>query len=359
MTLAAAALLAGGSAFASGQAGMGVDAYDDGLVRVWMPSLYATLGLGSWELAGSGTVDATSGATQVLRVDGVSSATTFSERRTGATLVATRSLSEDRRVGVSGTTSLEGDYRGLNGSVNAEAELWERTATLAVGAGGGAGKNLAEGADSMERTVTGQLGWTQILGPRSVLSGKFSGQHAWCDSGLGCNASPYRYVPLFDEDKPSIVVTERHPDLRTRGAVGLRYSHLTGSRAAVHASLAGSLDSWGVKGVTGRLAPGVMLADERLLVWGKARYTRQSGASFVPVTYTGDARSIPSHRSADRELQALSDWTLGGSGEWSFYGAGPFLRLGVELRADRMGFQYAEAPSVRSWLIGGGLNAEF
>src|SRR5690606_12245969 len=74
-------LLLVADALAGGTLATRLDVFDDGDVRAWMPALAASWTGARTTLGARLGVDAVSGATPILTVDAVSSATTFSDVR--------------------------------------------------------------------------------------------------------------------------------------------------------------------------------------------------------------------------------------------------------------------------------------
>ncbi len=333
-----------------------VDVYDDGYLRAWIPALSAQVSSTDWLVSGSYGVDSVSGATRTLAPDGLSGATQFSDQRQAGSLRVS-SLSPDRVLTAGWAGSIESDYTGQALSLSSQRPILDSSGAITLGFSAGWGLNRAEGADSRDLSLIADADWSQIVSPRTVVGLSLNGQQWACGDALGCHASPYRYMMLYDPQEPTVALRERHPDTRTRGALGLRSSHSLGPTLALHTRGRGYADSWGILGGTLALTPAVALADDRLLLRATLRGSAQTGALFyTPKPVVKDAQ-VPAWRTADRELEP--GWNLSQSVDtrWTWYDAGRLGTLSLELRAQHTGFHYADSTDRHGWLIGGGLHA--
>ncbi len=342
-----------------------VDVYDDGLVTAVMPSLAGAVDRGNWTVAFSTSVDGVSGATPLLTVDGVSGATTFDEVRGAGLVGLTYRPAKTWTTSAAASWSSESDDTTQGLSLGATTELLGRTATLGgraqlgrrttTRAGGGAPIDRASsiGLDAV---------WSQVLTRSLVLDLRASGRHDACGGHYGCNANPYRQVPLV-ADTVQGTLGERHPRSRTRAATGLRLALALGDRTGVHLGLRTYTDSWRMTGHTATAKLARMVASERLLLAAQLRGSLQAPASFYLDDYRTppDTLLAPTWRTADRELAGMQNLAIGGRARWTFDNVGPFLHLGVSARVMRMWFaypDYTELPRRSAWVVGGGLNAE-
>jgi hypothetical protein len=344
------------SALAAEQLGFRVDVYDDGLVHAVMPTLSGSVVGERWSADGGFTMDALSGATRTLAPDAWSGATQFSDQREAGQLAVSR-LGERGTLSLSGSRSVESDYAGHNLALGASVPFVDDRGTLALTAGGGLGLNTAEGANSRDRQglLDADVSW--IVSARAVVGLTLSGQLWSCDEPLGCHASPYRYILAFEGDQPALVLGEQHPARRSRGAVGLRFSRSVLPIAALHATGRVYADDWGVLGATASITPAVALLGDRLVLRPTVRMSRQTGASFYTPTVQTEGDGVPAWRTGDRELQPSNNLTTGLAARWSWYA--PSFELGLDLRAQRTAFHYADAADRQGWLVGGGIDASF
>lgn len=358
-------LLALSSSWAGGSASTRVDSYVDPWIQVWAPALS-----GSWsgergEVQGGVVVDALSGATQVINADGLSGATTFTERRVGGVLAGTLNVGEQATASLRWETSQESDYSSQVFAGGGSLELWER-ATLSLGYGFNL-DHLGSSDDPQlsERSLGHQvdLGWTHILGPTTVLRVLATGRHLSCEPGHGCLGSPYRYVALLDEQgKPTSAVMGRNPEQLASAAGGLRLSQAVGSSVGVHAGYRFYADTWSVRGHTGELKVMTGLLDQRLFVTGRVRGSLQSGASFYADDYSLDEELlVPGWRTSDRELSGLRSLQGGAELRWRLYAPGRLSQVDLFLGGDRGAWQYpdhSELPERKAWMARGGIDVE-
>lgn len=344
-------------------AGGRVDVYADGAIVVVAPGTRVSVQVDPKTRVDAGhLVNFVSGATPVLAVDSVSSATDFREVRHGLDLAVSRTT--DQRVTVTGSyvASLESDYTAHGPGVSVSAEILQRMATVTAGWRMRVDNNsVSTGEPISEASLTNELDlrWVQILGRTTRLTGLLNGAVLVCGEQLGCNASPYRYVPAVHDRDVLYTLRERHPTRRIRGAAALRLSQALGSVAALHVGYRYYADTWGVQAHTADLSVAIALFGERLILRPKGRFTWQTAASFWS---EGLGQAVPEFRTADRELSGLWNVSVGATAELAFFTVGRARRLAPTLRVQHTWYRYpdyAALPSRNAWLIGGGLDAEF
>ena len=347
------------TALAAEQVSTRVDVYDDGLLRAWMPSVRVSTEGPEWALQGGLAIDSLSGATRTLAPDAWSGATRFTDRRKAGDLAVTH-LRPEGSVTVGWGGSFESDYHGQSLSLTTQRGLRQDSASLVLALSGGWGLNSAQGADSSDLNLGVDADLSQVLGPRTVAGLVLSGQQWACGDQLGCHASPYRYVLVFDQDEPLFAARERHPDTRSRVAVGLRLSRSLSPIAALHAKTRLYADDWGVKGATVTLNPALSLWDDRLLLRATVRGSGQTGASFWVAQPQLTDQGVPGWRSADRELEPAYNLSAGLEGRWTWY-APPSRasELQLDARVQRTAFHYTDSADRQGWLAGGGLHVAF
>ncbi len=320
-------------------------------------------------------VDVVSGATQVLVADAITGATEVFETRHEGALAGTYKVDSRKTLTGQVVMSVEPDYRTQAFSVGFSTELLDQHATLTGSyAFSDEMVGLADDSDFGEAIRGHQVdvGWSHVLGRRTKGSFRLTLNDTRCGPEIGCQANPYRFVPLNAADlstadadaQPVLTLRERHPDRRTRvaGAMGLSHSFATGY--AIHGSYRYYADTWDVRGHTLEVAQAASYFGERLLLEAKARFVRQSAAAFFGDSYSIDSynAALPSHRTADRELSALFGANYGAMAQWSFSEIGPFTRLSINLRLAHLRYTYdhfSELPNRRAFIFGTGLGAQF
>lgn len=353
-------------ALAGGTFATRLDVYDDGDVTAFLPAVEGATTLGDTTLGARYGVDVVSGATPVLTVDTVSSATRFADARHQGTLSVEHRVAEGTGVSAFVEGSGERDWLGLAAGVGFERDLFDATATLGLAYTAGLDV-LGSAADPTLSQLGGShaldVEWRQILGRTTVARVFVSGGLERCGKAYGCRANPYRFVALTDDDDVMGAVHERNPDHLERLALALRISQAIGPTSGLHGGWRFYADSWGVIGHTLDVSWRQSVLEERLLLEGRARGSLGAPATFYRSSYAVDASAleVPAWRTADRELAGMRSLRVGGTAGWSWWGAGPFVRLGASVRVDRTWFAWpddAGIPDRASWVVGGGFDAE-
>ena len=346
-----------------------VDSYSDERVTVISPATrvaYATDD--GTELEARYHVDALSGATPRLAVDGITSATRFEERRHEGHVGGQLRPTPSTTIGGTYTVSTEPDFRTHRMGVSGAVELLDRMATASAAYYVNFDRVGHSTDDDYRQHTVGHnvdLGWQHVLGRRTTMAFLATGRLDDCDPQLGCQANPYRYVGVGRG--ATWVVPERHPDRRVRGAGAIRLTQGLSPTLAAHAGYGYYGDSWRITAHTADVALAHGLWADRLVLRAEGRFTWQGAASFYHDTYeidgaATDAGSAPAYRSSDRELAALWDASAGARGELSLSGIGPFTRLRLNARVIRLWYRYrnhSELPERHAWLSGVGLSAVF
>jgi hypothetical protein len=370
--LAGAALLGGAKSLAEERAATRVDVYVDEMIQVVSPAVEGSFDIGSnVRMTGTYSVDVVSGATRTQTVDVVSSATTFSERRHQVNLSATENRHADRSITAAWTLSSESDYTSNTGSVGFTKDILQRMGTVSGIYRLGRDRFGMATGESIEGSATNQalkLGWSHILGRRTKGSVTLEGDYSFCAEALGCQSSPYRYVPVVDiamdgqgTTHSLMSLRERHPNTRLRCAGSLHLSRALGSDLAVHANYRYYADTWQVQGHTSSMTLAKSLLEERVVLRASARGGWQSPASFYRDNYVEDTL-LPEYRSADSELAGVTSAMLRGRMERNWSTVGQLLNFSLSLRVARFWYRYhelTELPERRAWLVGGGANASF
>ncbi len=357
-------------AVAQHQASARVDVYDDGWITVVAPSARGKVSAGARaDVSATYAVDVISGATPVSSsVDAVSGATRFEEVRHGADIggggyLGKSSWRLDGRYGV----SVEPDYETHLLGLGASGDLFKRMVTLSVQYTASFERLMSVHDEQLsERTLSNALdvSWAQILGRTTTLTARLRGELRSCSKAYGCEASPYRYVPLSDGVGAIVTVQERHPESRLRGAAALDLSQYLGAGFALHVNYRYYHDSWQIGGHSAATSIAWGGFGERLIIRLGARGSLQSAASFYQARYeTGvGGPQVPDLRTSDRELSGLRTASASLRARWSMVGVGPFARLGLTARVAHTWFDYPDYPALsglQAWIAGGGVHAEF
>ncbi len=369
--VAASALAAPASGPGLERVGARVDVYTDGLITVISPSTSGSATLpGGVKVEAAYAVDVLSGATRAMTVDAVSAATHFEEERHEAHGVVSMEVAPYTTMGAAYSLSLEPDYETHAVSATFVREVLDRMATFSLAYRVNIESFGVAHDPGPRESLLGHafdLSWSHILGPGTVLTGLVSAHIAYCGDTIGCHSGAYRWVGVYsggDEAKDVVALRERHPAQRVRGAAAIRLAQSLGSGFALHGGYRLYGDSWHILGHTVDAAFTSSLFAERLVLRAEARFTWQSAASFYRDRYiapdSGD--TMPAYRTADREMAGLWDVMLGLRAEYAIDIGGWLRQLHVNLRVAHIWYRYeaySELPHRESWLIGGGLSAEF
>lgn len=317
-----------------------------GGLTVIHPQLDVAVDLGeSTELSAGYAADAVTGATtavfqyeedstRAVTVDAVSSATKFEdlrhETRLGLSFTGSRSS-----LGLGGTVGVESDYASITVGGSAAVDLPGKNTNLALSythnfdevcdrdnamrdvlerqplsdSGECVKKTGVFGQDQPGMTVwrdldidTVQATLTQNLTPTAVGQISLFGQVL-----QGFQSNPYRRVRVDASLQPQ----ESVPDVRARAAVTARINRFFPLvRGAIHASVRGYSDTWGVNSGTAEMAYS-QYAGNSLLLWLRVRIYQQAEATFFKDALfyqTGGAASA--FFTGDRELSALRNILL-------------------------------------------------
>lgn len=332
-----------------------VDTYADGWIVVVAPSARVDVPVAKvWNVGAAWTADIVSGATPLLRADTVSSATRFEDTRQGADLSVSASPTERWTLAGEASVSAESDHVAGTAGLRLAADAFGRMSTLSAGwhttcSLAGRADDPAYASPASDHRL--DLGWTQILDRSTVATLGVAVEASRCDAGLGCQANPYRVVPV-DE----LVLSERHPDERGRLAGSLRVARALGPSTSVRAGYRAYADTWRVSGHVADLAVARSFLGEQLVLRADGRLGVQGAASFWRGIYAG----TPAWRTADPELAGFRLAAAGGRVEWALFGLGPTSRLALSVRLQRQWYRYPDevaVPRRAAWIVGGGFDA--
>ena len=344
------------------------DVYGDQWVLVISPAATGSFDLGErWNLAAGLGVDVLSGATPIFSTDVITAATRFSDARYGPHGSLTFSALPAWRISAGYSGSVESDHLAHAPGISTEIELLDRTATL-MAAYTFVHEEVWRRHESSDRQTTGahrlDLGWTHLLARRTVLLllGTLDGSQ--CQARLGCDANPYRYVPVVnDSDAILAMATERHPENRIRGALAARLVQGLGKAFGLHVGYRFYVDTWRLQGHTGDVALAREFFRGRLLARLEGRVTYQGAAAFFRDDYRTAAPdpAIPRYRTGDPELARLVDVMPALRLRARFPALGP-VQFGMSARVAYVYHRYlnmTDRPDRHAWLAGLGADATF
>ncbi len=343
--------------------------YDDGSITVVSPSVLAAVGVSSrTEVSGTYTADFISGATPVLSVDAVSSATHINEERHQVGLSVTQGVFDLDSVTASYAVSLEGDHETHAPSIVYATELFDRRVRASLSYR--LSIEQLERSDEpgfSQRSLAHEVAveWIHILGPATVVSVVGSGFVNSCEAELGCQANPYRYVPVAITNAAGlqgrIALRERHPDLRAGGAATVRLSRSLAHDWALHLGYQFWADSWDVIGNALEASVATTALSEHLELRGELRGSLQSDTSFYREGYEARGDTTPAYRTLDSELAGLQSLRAGIRGEWTQWSLGPFDQIRFSARLAHGWFHYPDyGPRSRRnvWIVGAGVDVD-
>lgn len=233
-------------------------------------------------------------------------------------------------LGLGGTArySTEPDYRASYGAVHGDVELFAKNLTLSTTFGVGSDQVTNAGAPALVQRITGHL--TTVLA--SVSASQLVSEHGVVGLSYdlirlnGYQQNPYRTVTVG-----GAVLQERHPDTRTRQAVGVSLKwFFPRLGATVIGQYRFYADSWDVHAHTPEVRVAKDVGDW-ITIGLRYRYYRQDAASFYRDTYPMADPAIAPYYSADVKLSAFDGHLFGGRLEV----AGGALGLGGRLEAAR------------------------
>jgi len=238
------------------------------------------------------------------------------------------------RLGAGYRYSTEPDYESHGGSLGAELDVADKSATV--------GARLLANHDRVgrvgdplfsERTdvVSGRFDFTQILDPLSLVQGIYQLTRI-----SGYQASPYRFVGIGSDDatcqgQDVICLPETNPELRVTHALALRGRRALGERLSAGGSYRFYLDDWSMRSHTLKLEGAAWLDDATLLSLHYRFYT-QNGAEHYRPSYAEPAEAGGFY-TRDKELSPLHSHRLGLELSRSFQPdpSGPALRATLAL----------------------------
>ncbi len=352
------------AAFAGETASARLDAFDDGWITVVTPAVSLAVEEPTWTAVATGSLDVLSGATPVLVVDAVSTATPFDEKRLDGSLTLTSHPEPEWSLGAHLFGSHEADDRTFAGGLSASGEVIDRRLQLdAVYTVTDRRTAMVRGDARTERSLGHDLslGVTLIASRSTVLGTRLALGGQWCAESLGCAPSAYRYVGLLRDGEAPVVVAERHPETRHHLALSARVAQAVGDHVGLHAAVRGYSDSWSTLAVTGSAGASWTGFDDRLLVGMSGRVTSQSATGFYQTSYAVTDGEVPQWTTADRELSGVGNRGLTGRATWTWFGVGPWVRVVGSARLSPMWRAYptfGPESSRRAVASGGGVRVQ-
>lgn len=210
-----------------------------------------------------------------------------------------------------------------------------------------------------------QAAWTQAWLPEFATQLAYTAQIV-----EGFQSSPYRSVILAQ----GLKAQEHHPDHRARQAVAARANiYIRPIKLALRVGARVYRDTWDITSGTGELEAERYLF-EGFRVAARARYYKQSGASFWSDDYTGGDRPLGrkgQYWTGDRELSPFQSFELGLRVTYGLQPAkgrllGLMTGLKVGIAADAIQFDYDEytlggtpVTNARAYILGLNVSASF
>ena len=313
-------------------------------IKVQAPSIYMLVPVNSqWSIAGSGVVDAVSGASPRYHT-AISGASKMSDNRTAADIKITHYAERSSySVGLSG--SKEHDYRSTALSFDASFSSEDNNRSWNIGlgyAGDRVGSVNDKARNERKRTIELLLGVTQALSSTDLVQFNLTFSNGRCIDDpadkSSCFSDPYKEPDL-------------RPHKRDQAILLARWNHhFEDLGATLRSSYRYYSDSYGIKAHT-LGAEWVQPVGSVLTVTPSVRLYSQSAAKFyfdpvydpaVGAPYPpGYFTNPPEFISADQRLSAFGGVTVG-------------LKLGVQFTPDWSADLKAEFYEQRShWRVGG------
>jgi hypothetical protein len=237
--------------------------------------------------------------------------------------------------------SMENDWSSHTFGGGASSDFFQHTLTLGVGGSVVLNEVGRAGDPSFEEELT-QIGVTLssalVASKSDIVSATYSLSHL-----RGYQASPYRFVAVqHPQSGMTVGHPERHPELRLRHALGLRWNHHAFRDTAIRSFLRGYADDWGVVSGTAALEYAVGFGDFEVAPF--ARGYLQTGAAFYESVYAEEGRYL----SADRELSPFVDGFGGLRLGWRRAFAGAIDELRAEAKGQAFAFRFFDFPRLPS-----------
>ena len=265
--------------------------FDNFRVNIVYPSISMTGAISpTTSLTGRYLVDVISAASMKsqFQVDGVTSA---SGRGHGGEVEGPDEVRNEFNVGISqlvagatlsanGIYSTENDYKSRTIAGSLSLPFAKKNTIFSLGATQSwdivAPRNQTWTAD--KNVLSLNAGLTQVLGRRTVL--QLDG--SWSDN-RGYLNDPYQVVSIIGDGEIQ-TFEARHPDQRTRRAVGVRLNQSLGRRTALNLGYRYYWDNWDIKSNTANIMLQRRVAEDVVLKAGFRGY-KQSKAYFFEPTY--------------------------------------------------------------------------
>ena len=217
--------------------------------------------------------------------------------------------------------SLEGDYESVGTSLNHIIDFNEKNTTLAFGLAytyDTIMPDFWDGDKEYKNSGDALVGLTQLLGPKTILTGNFT-----VGIARGYLSDPYKGFRFTDYPDPDAIFPENRPDERTKTIGYFSLTHfVTPLKGSAELSYRLYHDSYGILSHTATLS-WFQKIGKHVVISPMFRFMDQREADFYAVQLPGDPLlapgdpafvPIPKHYSADYRLSALQTLTLGLSG---------------------------------------------
>lgn len=271
-------------------------------------------------------------------------------------------------IGIGGAASYTPDYLALGANAQLTQDLDEKNLTLIEG--------YSFGRDTIGRTGTPFSVFSHDLTTHAVSLGLSRVVNSSLVVGIygdgiferGDQSKPYRYIPMFTPEvaasiprgAPADIVAGRRllarpleqlPLSRDRWAVTGRLAWRT-DRTTLRLEQRLYVDSWNLRATTSDLRWFIDVA-ERVTVWPHVRAHVQSGVDFWRRAYEArDVHDLPTLRTGDRELGALSNMGAGGGARFALGKSGSKDDFVLSFSGDGTWTSFADALYVKTRFSG-------
>ncbi|WP_319004915.1 DUF3570 domain-containing protein [Microbulbifer aggregans] len=279
--------------------------YSGGGVTIDGPSILVRKNVGNkLSLSANYYVDMISGAS----IDVQATASRYSEQRDEFSLGADY-LVDKTTMSLNYTNSSESDYQAETVGFGIAQDFFGDLSTLSMRVSFGSDDVMRNGdEDFLEQAEHRRysIGWSQILTQKLIAE---LSVETVADEGFLNN--PYRSVRYLDPNAGSgfSYQAELYPTTRNSDAVALRAKYRLPYRAAVKSEYRRYADSWGISADNLELRYTHPLEQENVILEGKLRFYKQSGADFYSDLFP--YLNATNFRARDKELSDFTSTAIG------------------------------------------------
>jgi len=279
--------------------------YSGGGVTIDGPSILVRKNIDNkLSLSANYYVDMISGAS----IDVQATASPYSEQRDEYALGADY-LVDKTTMSLSYTNSSENDYQAETVGFGIKQDFFGDLSTLSMRVSLGSDDVMRNGDDDFLEQAEHRrysIGWSQILTQKLIAE---LSVETVADEGFLNN--PYRSVRYLDPNSGTgfSYQAELYPTTRNSDAVALRAKYRLPYRAAVKSEYRRYADSWGISSDNLELRYTHPLESENLILEGKLRFYKQTGADFYSDLFP--YLNATNFRARDKELSDFSSTAIG------------------------------------------------